>query len=67
MAAPESGGSSSNWFYDAYCTYTTLQVVKVKSFTLASVHHGVQALIVAYSALSSILNSAPPQCHSFAN
>ena len=37
MADAASGGgasSSSNWLYDAYCTYTTLQVVKVKSFAL---------------------------------
>jgi hypothetical protein len=42
------GAAPDSWLYNAYSTYTTFQVVKVKSFTLASVHHGVQVLIVAY-------------------
>lgn len=48
MVAEASAGGSGSALSEWFSTYTTLQVVKVKSLTLATVHHTVQALIIAY-------------------
>ena len=47
---PDEGASSSgnSWFYDFFASYQTLQIVKVKSLTLASIHHGFQLTIFTY-------------------